>query len=108
MAAECSGQIPAGRCYLYLDTGLRAGDALDLEWNDVHFEPLKGAQFGFVHVNKGKSKNAKRDLSITKRIRERMEKRFQEHKTDWVFPARWAHQCWPVSSIIFTQRSEKS
>jgi integrase len=72
---------------LIIDTGLRAGEALDLGWKDVHFEPLKGAKFGFVHVNKGKSKNAKRNLSITKRVRQMLESRFKDHITDWVFPA---------------------
>lgn len=72
---------------LILDTGLRAGEALSLEWENVHFDPLKGAKLGFVHVGKGKSKNAKRNLSITNRVRQMLEERFKDHKTEWVFPA---------------------
>jgi site-specific recombinase XerD len=54
---------------LILDTGLRAGEALQLRWTNVNFEPLKGAKLGFIRVTEGKSKNAKRNLSLTGRVK---------------------------------------
>jgi integrase len=72
---------------LILDTGLRAGEALNLERKNVVFQPLKGAKFGFIHVDEGKSKNAKRNLSLTERVRAMLEDRFKNHKSEWVFPA---------------------
>jgi integrase len=72
---------------LILDTGLRAGEALKLEWRNVHFQPLKGARLGFIHIADGKSKNAKRNLSLSGRVREMLEERAKTRKTDWVFPA---------------------
>jgi integrase len=72
---------------LILDTGLRAGEALGLEWTNVRFEPLRGARLGFIHIAQGKSKNAKRNLSLTERVREMLEERFKNRKSEWVFPA---------------------
>ena len=45
---------------LILETGLRIGEALSLEWADVILEPLSGARFGYLKVREGKSKNARR------------------------------------------------
>jgi integrase len=45
---------------IMLETGLRIGEALHLEWADVTLEPVNGARFGFVRVREGKSKNARR------------------------------------------------
>jgi integrase len=52
---------------LILDTGLRLGEALALEWSDVHLEPGAGKKLGFVQIRKGKTKNAKRAVSLTAR-----------------------------------------
>jgi integrase len=52
---------------LILDTGLRVGEAVGLRWSDVHLEPVGAAKFGFVHVGKGKSKSARRNVSLTAR-----------------------------------------
>jgi integrase len=46
---------------LILDTGLRRGEALALEWEDVHVDK------GYLQVRGGKSKNAKRTIPLTKR-----------------------------------------
>ena len=76
---------------LILDTGLRPGEALALEWRDVHLEPVNGARFGYLHVRgqeagAGKSKNAIRNLSLPPRVRAMLEAR--PTTTAWVFPSR--------------------
>src|ERR1700730_7184984 len=48
----------------------RVGEALRLEWRDVHLSPIDGSKFGRVQVRAGKSKNAKRVLSLTLRATE--------------------------------------
>jgi integrase len=45
---------------LLLDTGLRVGEALSLEWPDVRLEPANGASHGFITVRAVNSKNSKR------------------------------------------------
>lgn len=50
---------------LLLQTGLRVGEAIALEWKDVHLEPANGARFGYLRVREGKSKNARRNVSLT-------------------------------------------
>ncbi len=69
---------------LILDTGFRLGEALNLQWKDVHFDPLAGAKFGFIHVPRGKSKNAKRNISLTARVRVMLEGR-SKNGSEWVF-----------------------
>ena len=70
---------------LMLDTGLRVGEVLALEWADVHLEPVGAARFGFIHIPKGKSLNAKRNVSLTPRVRTMLEKRHASRKSAWVF-----------------------
>src|SRR5262249_13139184 len=52
---------------LIIDTGLRVGEALALRWRDVQLNPMDGAKFGFVHVREGKTRHAKRNVSLTSR-----------------------------------------
>jgi integrase len=42
-----------------LDTGLRLGEALSLDWAQVRLDPAQGARFGFLTVLSGKAKNNK-------------------------------------------------
>jgi integrase len=53
---------------LMLDTGVRPGEASAIEWKHVRLEPASGSKFGHVHIPGGKSKNAKRNLSLTARV----------------------------------------
>ncbi len=78
---------------LILDTGLRPGEALALEWRDVHIEPVNEAKFGRIHVRgqevgAGKSKYAVRDPSITVRVKAMLETRATATTSAWVFPSR--------------------
>jgi len=70
---------------LILDTGLRVGEALALEWRDIHLEPALGGRFGYLQVREGKSKNARRNLSLTARVKGMLSERLVEGKSDFVF-----------------------
>ncbi len=71
---------------LMLDTGMRPGEACAIEWAHVRLVPAVGARFGYVHVPGGKSKNAKRNLSLTARVAAMLAgRRMARHKADLVF-----------------------
>ncbi len=59
---------------LVIDTGLRIGEALALEWKDVHLAP-NGSDWGYLQVREGKSKNARRAVPLTKRVHEMLTER---------------------------------
>jgi integrase len=83
---EAAPQPLADVALMMLDTGMRPGEVLALEWQDVHFDPVKGAKLGYIHVRKGKTRNAKRNLSLTSRVRSILEKRAQRPRSaSWVF-----------------------
>jgi integrase len=71
---------------LMLDTGVRVGEASQLDWADVFLKPAIGARHGYVRIRKGKSKNAKRTLSLTPRVAEMLKTRKAASKSEWVFP----------------------
>jgi integrase len=64
---------------LILDTGLRRGEALALQWPDVHLDQ------GCLRVREGKSKNAKRVIPVTQRVQELLRTRFETAVDDYVF-----------------------
>jgi integrase len=71
---------------LLVDTGLRVGEAVNLQWPDVHLQPVGQAAFGYLRVRDGKSKNAKRTVPLTARVRGMLEARQKrEPSTIWVF-----------------------
>jgi integrase len=70
---------------LDVDTGLRVGEALALEWSGVHLQPANGATFGYLHVKGGKSRYARRNVPLTGRVRAMLETRKAQSKAPWVF-----------------------
>ncbi len=73
---------------LILDTGLRVGEALSLEWRDVHFKPGGKAKFGYLQVREGKSRNARRTISLTVRVSAMLQRRALTSDSAWVFPGK--------------------
>ncbi len=71
---------------LILDTGLRVGEAVNLEWSDIILKPANGAKYGYLIVRKGKSKNAKRNISLTARVNEMLLTRYSVRNSEWIFP----------------------
>ena len=63
---------------LILDTGLRVGEALALRWSDIHIDVASATRHGYLQVRNGKSRNARRTVSITKRVRDILLKRKAE------------------------------
>jgi len=72
---------------LILETGLRIGEALTLQWESVRLEALPGARFGYLKVIAGKSKNARRNIPLTDRV-SLMLRRRMGGATTWVFANR--------------------
>jgi len=72
---------------LILDSGVRPGEACRLKWSDVHLEPVINARFGYIHIAGGKSRYAKRNLSLTSRVGEMLRRRKGEATSNWVFPS---------------------
>jgi integrase len=53
---------------LMLDTGLRVGEAITLEWPEVHLTPAPDASLGYLKVRARHSKNSKpRNIPLTER-----------------------------------------
>lgn len=57
----------------------------------MHLAPANGARFGYLHVRgeavgAGKSKHARRNLSLTARVRAMLEARAAGAASQWVFP----------------------
>jgi integrase len=60
---------------LILETGVRPGEAVSLQWSDVHLQAAIHAKFGYLCIRAGKSNNAKRNLSLTARAAEMLRNR---------------------------------
>ncbi len=69
---------------LILDTGLRVGEALGLEWRDIHIEPVNGARFGYLRIREGKSRYARRNIPLTDRVKAVLENRKELSNSVWV------------------------
>ena len=67
------------------DTGLRVGELRSLVWQAVHLQPVRDAKFGTIHVRRDKSKNAKRNVSLSPRVRAMLERRQASRRSAWVF-----------------------
>jgi integrase len=70
---------------LILDTGLRVSEAVNLAWSDVYLEPIGNAKYGYIRIRSGKTKNAKRNVSLTARVRDMLIARHSSN-SEWVFP----------------------
>jgi integrase len=67
-----------------IDTGLRLGEALSLEWPQVHLEPANGAKFGYVTILSGKAKSKKaRNVPLSQRAVDAL--RRQPARSGYVF-----------------------
>jgi len=73
---------------LMLETGLRIGETLHMEWGDVTLEPVNGARFGFLRVREGKSKNARRIIPLTDRAASMLRERAESATSPYVFANR--------------------
>jgi integrase len=72
---------------LILESGIRPGEAVNLQWPDVYLNPAVRAKFGYIAIRSGKSKNAKRNLSLTARAAEMLKARKAGTRSRWDFPA---------------------
>jgi integrase len=84
---------------LILDTGLRVGEALALEWHDIHLEPASGARCGYLRIREGKSKQARRNLSLTERVKNMLEARNGDSTSPWVFTSEDGTRPLPIYTI---------
>jgi len=81
---EFAPQPLADIAILVLDTGLRLGEALALEWRDVHFTQ-NGSQCGYLQIRDGKSRNARRAVPLTQRAHDMLAQRQAAAETMFVF-----------------------
>jgi integrase len=71
-----------------LETGLRIGEALHLEWADITLAPVNGARFGFLRAREGKSKNARRAIPLADRAAAMLWERERSKSSGFVFANR--------------------
>jgi integrase len=87
---EASDRLLRDVATTILDGGFRPEEVFRMRWEHVHFQPVGNAQFGYIHNPFGKTKFAKRNISMTGRVRSLLEMRHTEqgHPSEgWVFPA---------------------
>jgi integrase len=71
---------------LMIDGGFRLGEVAALRWKDIHLESRNGSKQGFIRIEKGKSLNAKRNITITQRVKDMLLSRISSATSEWVFP----------------------
>lgn len=89
---------------LMLETGLRLGETLTLTWNDVSLEPGKGKKFGYVQIRQGKTKNARRAVSLTPRAAALLSQRKADAVNHLVFPGESLEKPFLASSLAHQHR----
>ncbi|HEV2177392.1 MAG TPA: site-specific integrase [Terriglobia bacterium] len=82
---QAASQPLADISLLILDTGLRVGEVVALEWPDVHTEPAGKAKFGYAHIRDGKSANSRRNVPLTVRARAMLVRRRSQSLSFRVF-----------------------
>lgn len=70
-----------------LETGMRRKELRSLKWSDIYFEPVGKARRGYVHVRGTKSRNSKRNLSLTAAAQGVLSRQQAISKCDYVFVA---------------------
>jgi integrase len=71
---------------LMVETGLRIGEVLNLEWKDVTLKPLHGSRFGFIRIREGKSKSARRVVPLTDRCSAMLQSRLKSKTVPGLAP----------------------
>jgi integrase len=71
---------------LILESGVRPGEAVGLQWTDVRLQTAVHARFGYIVIRGGKSRNAKRNLRLTAPAADMLKARKSATKSVWVFP----------------------
>jgi integrase len=84
---------------LMLETGLRVGEALALTWQDINLDPIDGRKFGWLQVRMGKTKNARRAISLTPRAVAMLTARRATAVNDLVFPGQSLDRPFLASSL---------
>jgi integrase len=75
---------------IIVDGGMRPEEVFRMRWENVHFEPAGNARFGRIFNPFGKTENARRNVSMTQRMRALLEMRHEQQEKPaqgWVFPA---------------------
>ncbi len=83
---EAAPQTLRDVAILMLETGVRPGEASNLKWTDVYLQPAVHAELGYIAIGRGKSRYAKRNLSLTTRVAGMLKNRRAAVKSAWVFP----------------------
>ncbi len=82
---------------LALDTGVRVGEGVALEWSDVHLAAAHNATLGYIQIREGKGPNAKRVLSLSPRVIAMLEELRDFNPADrWVFQSRKRKVAGPI------------
>jgi integrase len=90
---------------LILEAGLRVGEALALSWADVEMVPGSGKKFGYVQIRKGKTKNARRAVSLTPRAVAVLAQRKADAVNDLVFPGESLESPFLATSLAHQHRN---
>jgi integrase len=73
---------------LMIDTGMRPEEVCRARWENVYLDPVNGSRFGYIHNPQGKTKWAKRNLSLTGRVQGLLSMRHEaagKPTVGWVF-----------------------
>jgi integrase len=104
---EAASQPLKDVAILLLETGLRLGEALALKWTDIELDAANGKKLGYLFVREGKSKNARRHVSLTSRAQEMLVNRSLESKSEYVF-ANFAGKPYLVTSLDHLHKKLRS
>ncbi len=76
-----------------LDTGMRPEEVFRMDWENIHFEPAPNSRCGYIFNPFGKSKNARRYIPMTNRVKNMLEVRWVQGgrpEKGWVFSSKAA------------------